>query len=113
MENLKNEIKFYEIELGKKFNGKSESPYETDDGIPIVNGMIDAEYSIAIKADHYPSLQEAENFCKEDIEKFGYAPVLHMNLDTTKLCNLGWKAKFNLESMFQNMIEDMKINQKR
>lgn len=48
-----------------------------------------------------------------DIEKFGYAPVLHMNLDTTKLCNLGWKAKFNLESMFQNMIEDMKINQKR
>ncbi len=46
-------------------------------------------------------------------EKLGYAPVLHMNLDTTKLRNLGWKAKFNLESMYQNMIEDMKINQKR
>ena len=46
-------------------------------------------------------------------EKFGYAPVLHMNLDTTKLCALGWKAKYNLESMFQNMIEDMKTNQER
>lgn len=46
-------------------------------------------------------------------EKLGYAPVLYMNLDTTKLHNLGWKAKFNLESMYQNMIEDMKINQKR
>lgn len=48
-----------------------------------------------------------------DAEKLGYAPVLHMNLDTTKLRNLGWKAKFNLQSMFQNMIEDMKVNQKR
>ena len=48
-----------------------------------------------------------------DAEKLGYAPVLHMNLDTTKICDLGWSAKFNLESMFQNMIEDMKTNQKR
>lgn len=47
-----------------------------------------------------------------DAEKLGYAPVLHMNLDTAKLCNLGWKAKFDLESMFKNMIEDMKINKK-
>ena len=48
-----------------------------------------------------------------DAEKLGYAPVLQMNLDTTKICDLGWRAKFNLESMFQNMIEDMKMNQKR
>ena len=75
MEILKNEIKFYEIELGKKSNGKSESPYETDNGIPIVNGMIDAEYSIAIKADHYPSIKEAEIFCQEDIKNFGYDGV--------------------------------------
>ena len=75
MEILKNEIKFYEIEFGQKFNEKSESPYETDDGIPIVHGMVDVGYSIAIKADHYPSLQEAEIFCKEDIEKFGYDGV--------------------------------------
>lgn len=75
MEILKNKVKYYEIEFGRKFNEKSESPYETDDGIPIVYGMIGTEYSIAIKADHYPTLQEAENFCKEDIEKFGYDGV--------------------------------------
>lgn len=38
----------------------------------------------------------------------GYAPVLHMNLDTSKLRGLGWKAEYGLEDMFRNMIEDMK-----
>lgn len=47
-----------------------------------------------------------------DVEKLGYAPELHMNLDTTKLSSLGWRAKFNLESMFHNMIEDMKKSEK-
>ena len=38
----------------------------------------------------------------------GYAPVLYMNLDTSKIQGLGWKAKYGLEDMFKNMIEYMK-----
>lgn len=42
-------------------------------------------------------------------EKFGYAPTLHMNLDTTKLRNLGWQPKVNLENMYGMMIQNMEI----
>ena len=42
-----------------------------------------------------------------DTEKLGYAPTLHMNLDTSKLGNLGWTPKTNLEEMYGKMIEDM------
>lgn len=38
----------------------------------------------------------------------GYAPTLHMNLDTTKLNRLGWTAKIGLMEMFENMIDYMK-----
>lgn len=41
-------------------------------------------------------------------DELGYAPVLHMNLDTSKLQSLGWKAEYGLEDMFKNMIGDMK-----
>lgn len=43
-----------------------------------------------------------------NVEELGYAPVLHMNLDASKLRSLGWKAEYGLEDMFKNMIEDMK-----
>lgn len=38
----------------------------------------------------------------------GYAPVLHMNLDTSKLYKLGWKATKNLSQMYEELIEDMR-----
>lgn len=38
----------------------------------------------------------------------GYAPTLHMNLDTSKLRHLGWLPQKDLKSMFVDMIEDMK-----
>lgn len=38
----------------------------------------------------------------------GYAPVLHMNLDTTKLRSLGWRAITCLGEMYDRMIADMK-----
>lgn len=43
-----------------------------------------------------------------DAEKMGYAPVLHMNLDTAKLRALGWQPRWGLEEMFTEMIKGMK-----
>ncbi len=40
----------------------------------------------------------------EDTEKFGYAPVLHMNLDTFKLRSLGWEPAVGLKDQFDRMI---------
>lgn len=44
----------------------------------------------------------------EDINQYGYAPTLHMNLDTTKLCQLGWRSQFGLQTMFERMIAEFK-----
>ena len=43
----------------------------------------------------------------QDTAKFGYAPVLRMNLDTSKLRSLGWSAKYSLKDMFDRMMETM------
>ena len=40
-------------------------------------------------------------------EKFGYAPVLRMNLDTSKLQRLGWRPGTGLADMYQRMIQSM------
>lgn len=45
---------------------------------------------------------------EKDNNQFGYAPTLKMNLDTTKLSNLGWKPKTGLAQMFSNLIDSMK-----
>ena len=63
------EIKYYELECGVK--AKEDEEY----GCEICRGLVDAEYSIAIKADHYPTFEEAEEFIKEDLKNFGYAGV--------------------------------------
>ena len=44
----------------------------------------------------------------DDVSKYGYAQVLRMNLDTTKLRMLGWTTNVDLVQMFQLLIEDMK-----
>lgn len=46
---------------------------------------------------------------KKNTEKLGYAPVLHMNLDTSKIRKLGWKPECDLKTMFDRMISYMKI----
>lgn len=40
-----------------------------------------------------------------DAEKLGYAPVLHMNLDTTKLKELGWQPTTDLLEMYRQLIK--------
>lgn len=40
----------------------------------------------------------------KDISEYGYAPTLKMNLDTSKIEKLGWKAKTELPDMFENLI---------
>lgn len=47
---------------------------------------------------------------QEDLTTYGYAPTLHMNLDTTKIRSLGWSPKAGLVDMFEKMIEYMKGN---
>lgn len=49
----------------------------------------------------------------ENIYERGYAPTLHMNLDTSKLKLLGWKATVDLKGMMCALIDDwknMKLN---
>lgn len=43
----------------------------------------------------------------EDEAAFGYAPTLKMNLDTSKLQKLGWKAETDLKEMFSRLITCM------
>lgn len=41
----------------------------------------------------------------EDTAKLGYASTLYMQLDVSKLRELGWNSAFGLEKMFHNMIQ--------
>jgi nucleoside-diphosphate-sugar epimerase len=43
----------------------------------------------------------------DDEGKFGYAPVLKMNLDTSKLQKLGWTATTDLREMFLSLLKTM------
>lgn len=50
---------------------------------------------------------------QEAAGKFGYAPVLRMNLDTSKLQRLGWKPGTGLADMYRRMIQSMAEDRKR
>lgn len=44
-----------------------------------------------------------------DPMKYGYNPVVHINLCTDKLIKLGWKAEIDFPEMFDRLIESMSI----
>ena len=47
---------------------------------------------------------------EKDISKFGYAPVLKMNLSTEKLQKLGWRPQLGLKEMYIKMTAEMRSN---
>lgn len=66
-----------------------------------------AELVCAKCADHHIKVKIDE---PRDVSAFGYAPVLRMNLSASKLSALGWQAKYDLENMFCEMIDQMKVS---
>lgn len=61
-------IKYYELNCGVKAT-EEEIKNGVENGCEINRGLIDTEYSIAIKSDHYPTFEEAEEFIKDDLKK--------------------------------------------
>lgn len=82
-------------ENGEKYNVANEETYCTIKEMAdlVAEKCADVKIKVRIKI--------------EDSRKFGYAPVLHMNLDITKLQNLGWKPFFDLISMYNNLCATM------
>lgn len=62
--------------------------------------------SIVAKANNIKVKYDIE----ENIEKYGYAPKLCMNLDCRKIKQLGWKETINLEEMYSRLIKSMILN---
>ena len=41
--------------------------------------------------------------------EMGYAPVTKLHLSTEKLRSLGWTPKYDLKTMYMNLINSMKV----
>lgn len=89
--------------------------------VSLLNGKKGENYNVANKTTYcsiyemaklVSSLSNTNNVSVkvecQDSSKFGYAPTLTMNLDTTKLENIGWSASVGLKEMFQIVIDDFK-----
>lgn len=83
-------------ESGEAYNAANESTYCSiyEMACLVAEKCAKKQIEVIIKAD-------------DGAKNLGYAPTLHMNLDTTKLQKLGWQASVNLEDMYHNMILDM------
>ncbi len=87
----------------------------------LVKGKIGEAYNAANEETYCSIYEMAEMVCEKfgegkikpvvdldgDANRFGYAPTLHMNLDTAKIKELGWKPTTGLADMFKNMIIEM------
>lgn len=43
----------------------------------------------------------------DDVNSYGYAPTLHMNLDTRKIIGTGWRPQYGFRDMIVNLIDYM------
>lgn len=87
----------------------------------MLNGKANEIYNVANESSYCSILEMANTVARknknievkcildENIEKFGYAPTLCMNLDTTKIKKLGWNPNVNIDEMYDRLIEFMKI----
>lgn len=106
-----------------KTKGKTERDYlYTIDAVSaILTALLkgkDGEIYNAANEDTYCSIYEMAKLVAEmsdinviideqDISDIGYANTLHMDLDTMKLRNLGWKPVVGLKNAYKYMIRDM------
>lgn len=87
----------------------------------LIYGEAGEAYNVANEETYCSILNMAELICNEfadqkiivefDIdenEQNGYAPVLTMNLDTSKIRKLGWKPQDGLKEMFSDLIAQFK-----
>lgn len=88
---------------GEAYNGANEDTYCSIKDMAELVASKCAKQRINVKVE-----QE-----KTAAEKYGYAPVLKMNLDTSKLQALGWRPRTGLEEMYRRMIQSMKEDGKR
>lgn len=77
------------------------------------NAANENTYCSILEMAHMVSKQCASNKIKTIIEEqdnslYGYAPVLKMNLDVSKLKMLGWHANYDLKKMYERMISSMR-----
>ena len=110
-----------------KTKGETERDYlYTDDAVSailtvLLNGK-DGEIYTAANEETFCSIYEMAKLVadmggvdilieEQDISKMGYANTLHMDLDTSKLRNLGWKPQVGLEEAYRRLIRSMKENE--
>lgn len=88
----------------------------------LAHGEAGEPYNIANKSTTVSIADMANLFCKlypeskskvvfditEDAGKLGYNPVVKLQLDSSKLEQLGWKAEIDLEEMIRRLIESLK-----
>ncbi len=84
-------------EDGEAYNAANESSYCSIRDMAEVVARQCASPAVSVRI-------EAEGKAQE---RFGYAPILKMNLDTCKLQRLGWKPEVGLVEMYQRMMESM------
>lgn len=82
---------------GEAYNGANEDTYCSIKAMAELVAASCSEQGIRVRVEQ----EEAA------AEKFGYAPVLRMNLDTSKLQKLGWKPRIGLADMYQRTIRSM------
>lgn len=82
---------------GEAYNGANEDTYCSIRDMAELVALQCAKSAVKVNVE----LEEAAQ------EKFGYAPVLRMNLDTSKLRGLGWRPETGLVDMYRRMIQSM------